>query len=112
MKNTHPTVKPTTLMQYLIRLVTPKNGIILDPFMGSGSTGKAAMIENNERFAEYKFIGIEMTEEYLPICEARIEFGRNYKEDEEEVIDNSNNIKEPEHTEVKIKYEKQSLIDF
>ena len=73
-KNTHPTVKPTELMQYLIRLVTPKNGIVLDPFMGSGSTGKACMYENKERNANYKFIGVELTEEYLPIAEARINY--------------------------------------
>ena len=73
-KNTHPTVKPTELMQYLVRLVTPKNGVILDPFMGSGSTGKACMYENKERNANYKFIGIELTEEYLPIAEARINY--------------------------------------
>lgn len=79
-KNTHPTVKPTELMQYLIRLVAPKNAIILDPFMGSGSTGKAAMFENKERNTNYKFIGIEMTEEYLPICEARIKFATGYNE--------------------------------
>jgi len=66
--NHHPTVKPTTLMEYLCKLVTPPNGIVLDPFMGSGSTGKAAM------YAGFNFIGIEMTEEYLPIAKARIEF--------------------------------------
>ena len=73
-KNTHPTVKPTELMQYLIRLVSPKGSIILDPFMGSGSTGKAIMYENKEQNANYKFIGIELTEEYLPIAEARINY--------------------------------------
>lgn len=73
-KNIHPTVKPTTLMQYLIKLVSPKGSIILDPFMGSGSTGKAVMFENNERNANYKFIGIELATEYLPICEARIKW--------------------------------------
>lgn len=73
-KNTHPTVKPTNLMQYLVRLVTPKNGIVLDPFMGSGSTGKAVMYENKERNADYKFIGIEITDEYLPIANARIRY--------------------------------------
>lgn len=67
-QNHHPTVKPTTLMEYLCKLVTPPNGIVLDPFMGSGSTGKAAM------YAGFNFIGIEMTEEYLPIAKARIEF--------------------------------------
>lgn len=73
-KNFHPTVKPATLMQYLVRLVTPKGGTILDPFMGSGSTGKAIMFENNERNADYKFIGIEMTKDYLPLCKQRIEY--------------------------------------
>ena len=73
-RNIHPTVKPTELMQYLVRLVTPKNGIVLDPFMGSGSTGKAVMYENEERNANYKFIGIELTKEYLPIAEARINY--------------------------------------
>lgn len=77
-KNSHPTVKPAELMQYLIRLVTPKNATILDPFMGSGSTGKARMIENAERHSNYKFVGIELTDEYLPIAHARIEFGVNY----------------------------------
>lgn len=73
-KNTHPTVKPTELMQYLIRLVTPNGGTVLDPFNGSGSTGKAAMYENRERNKDYKYIGIELTEEYLPIARTRIEY--------------------------------------
>lgn len=73
-KNTHPTVKPTTLMQYLVRLVTPNGGTILDPFNGSGSTGKAVMYENKERDKKYKYIGIELTDEYLPISKARIEY--------------------------------------
>ena len=71
-KNTHPTVKPCELMQYLVRLVTPKGGTVLDPFNGSGSTGKACMYENRERQADYKYIGIELTAEYLPIADARI----------------------------------------
>ena len=73
-RNIHPTVKPTELMQYLVRLVTPNGGTILDPFNGSGSTGKAAMYENRERNKDYKYIGIELTEEYLPIAKARIEY--------------------------------------
>lgn len=73
-KNNHPTVKPTELMQYLIRLVTPNGGTVLDPFNGSGSTGKATMYENRERNKGYKYIGIELTEEYLPIAKARIEY--------------------------------------
>lgn len=79
-RNVHPTVKPTNLMQYLVRLVTPKDGIILDPFMGSGSTGKAVMFENKERNADYKFIGIEKEKEYCDIAEARINYVLNYKE--------------------------------
>lgn len=76
-KNTHPTVKPTSLMQYLVRLVTPNGGTVLDPFNGSGSTGKAVMYENRERNKGYKYIGIELTEEYLPISKARIEYAIN-----------------------------------
>lgn len=85
-KNFHSTVKPTSLMQYLIRLVTPPNGTILEPFLGSGSTGKAAMYENHDRKANYKFIGIELTEEYLPIAHARIMFAKN---DNEPLIDDT-----------------------
>ena len=68
MKNFHPTVKPTDLMKYLIRLVTPKDGIVLDPFMGSGSTGKAAMQEG------MWFVGIEREKEYYEIAKQRIEY--------------------------------------
>lgn len=74
-RNIHPTVKPTNLMQYLVRLVTPIGGVVLDPFNGSGSTGKAVMRENLERNACYRYVGIELTEEYLPIAKARIEYG-------------------------------------
>ena len=73
-KNIHPTVKPTELMQYLVRLVTPNNGTVLDPFNGSGSTGKAVMYENVERNKNYKYIGIELTSQYLPIAKDRIEY--------------------------------------
>jgi len=66
-KNNHPTVKPTELMRYLCRLVTPKGGIVLDPFMGSGSTGKAAILEG------FHFVGIELDPEYFEIACARIE---------------------------------------
>jgi len=65
-KNTHPTVKPTKLMRYLVRLVTPPGGTVLDPFMGSGSTGKAAKLEG------FNFIGIEREAEYVEIARARI----------------------------------------
>jgi len=64
--NHHPTVKPTALMRYLCRLVTPPGGTVLDPFMGSGSTGKAALLEG------FNFIGIEREAEYLEIARARI----------------------------------------
>jgi DNA modification methylase len=70
-QNHHPTVKPVDLMIYLIRLVTPKDGVILDPFMGSGSSGKAAVRGG------FDFIGIERDEEYFEIAEARIEYERN-----------------------------------
>ena len=70
-KNNHPTVKPTNLMRYLVKLVTPVGGTVLDPFMGSGSTGKACMIEG------FNFIGIEREQEYMDIAEARI---KNAKE--------------------------------
>ena len=83
-KNIHPTVKPTSLMQYLVRLVTPKGGTILDPFMGSGSTGKAVAFENKERKANYSFIGIEKEMEYCEIARARIEFANNYEEEAED----------------------------
>ncbi len=81
-RNIHPTVKPTSLMQYLVRLVTPNGGTILDPFNGSGSTGKAVMYENKERNKNYKYIGIELTEEYLPISKARIEYVWKLAEEE------------------------------
>lgn len=64
--NTHPTVKPTDLMRYLCRLVTPPGGLVLDPFMGSGSTGRGAVLEG------FAFIGIEREAEYLDIARARI----------------------------------------
>ena len=66
-KNNHPTVKPTDLMRYLCRLVTPAGGTVLDPFMGSGSTGRGAVLEG------FKFIGIEKDPAYLEIARARIE---------------------------------------
>jgi site-specific DNA-methyltransferase (adenine-specific) len=70
-RNHHPTVKPTDLMRYLCRLVTPPSGIVLDPFMGSGSTGKAAMLEG------FAFVGIEREAEYVEIAKARIEAVKN-----------------------------------
>jgi site-specific DNA-methyltransferase (adenine-specific) len=70
--NNHPTVKPTTLMRYLCRLVTPPNGTILDPFMGSGSTGKAAKMEG------FSFVGVEREKEYCEIAKKRIESAARY----------------------------------
>lgn len=68
--NSHPTVKPTDLMAYLCRLVTPPGGTVLDPFMGSGSTGKAAVLEG------FNFIGIDLSPEYVAIARARIEYAQ------------------------------------
>lgn len=65
--NHHPTVKPTELMRYLCRLITPPGGTILDPFTGSGSTGKAAILEG------FNFIGIELDPDYITIAQARID---------------------------------------
>jgi site-specific DNA-methyltransferase (adenine-specific) len=64
--NDHPTVKPTDLMKYLCRLVTPSGGTVLDPFMGSGTTGKGAILEG------FNFIGIEMDKKYCTIAENRL----------------------------------------
>jgi site-specific DNA-methyltransferase (adenine-specific) len=72
-KNNHPTVKPVSLMSYLCRLVTPPNGIVLDPFMGSGSTGIAAQLEG------FRFCGMEMDGDYFKIAETRIENYEQYK---------------------------------
>jgi len=72
-KNNHPTVKPTDLMRYLCRLITPPNGTILDPFTGSGSTGKAAVLEG------FNFIGIEQSAEYIEIAIARIKHANSYE---------------------------------
>ena len=66
-KNFHPTVKPTDLMRYLCRLVTPPGGTVLDPFMGSGSTGRGAVLEG------FDFIGVELSDEYAAIAKARID---------------------------------------
>lgn len=72
-KNNHPTVKPINLMTYLCRLITPPNGIVLDPFMGSGSTGIVAQLEG------FRFCGMEMDPDYFKIAEARIENFEKYK---------------------------------
>jgi site-specific DNA-methyltransferase (adenine-specific) len=69
-QNFHPTVKPLALMRYLIKLVTPPGGIVLDPFLGSGTTAVAATLEG------FDWIGCEMTEDYWPIIEARVEWAK------------------------------------
>lgn len=76
--NVHPTVKPIALMQYLCRLITPPEGTVLDPFMGSGTTGIAAHLEG------FDFVGIEMNEEYIEIAKARIE--HHVKKQEEKLF--------------------------
>ena len=73
-RNIHPTVKPVDLMRYLIKLVTPKNGVVLDPFMGSGSTGVGALIEG------FQFIGMEMDNGYFEIAKQRIQHFEKFKE--------------------------------
>ena len=72
-KNNHPTVKPTELMRYLVRLVTTKDGIVLDPFIGSGSTGKACVMEG------FNYVGCELSQEYIDIANARIQCEINKK---------------------------------
>jgi DNA modification methylase len=83
-QNFHPTVKPTQLMRYLVKLVTPPGGTVLDPFTGSGSTGKAAILEG------FRFIGCELTEDYIPIIEGRLKHAEQMaskaKEKEDEAL--------------------------
>ena len=67
LKNIHPTVKPIKLMQYLVRMITPPNGIVLDPFAGSGTTGIACKIDG------FEFVGLELSEEYTEIANSRIQ---------------------------------------
>lgn len=74
-RNHHPTVKPISLMAYLVRLVTPPNGTVLDPFLGSGTTGCAAVLEG------FDFIGIEREPDYIAIAEARIAWWEKHKGD-------------------------------
>jgi site-specific DNA-methyltransferase (adenine-specific) len=64
--NHHPTVKPIALMKYLVRMITPPDGIVLDPFSGSGTTGCAALTEG------FSYIGIDLSQEYNDIADARI----------------------------------------
>jgi site-specific DNA-methyltransferase (adenine-specific) len=80
-QNFHPTVKPTQLMRYLVKLVTPPGGTVLDPFTGSGSTGKAAILEG------FRFIGCELTEDYIPIIEGRLKHAQLMKAQQEAMKD-------------------------
>jgi site-specific DNA-methyltransferase (adenine-specific) len=66
LRNGHPTVKPVDLMRWLVRLITPPGGVVLDPFMGSGSTGKACALENRD------FVGVELDADHVRVAEARI----------------------------------------
>ncbi len=75
-RNTHPTVKPIKLMTYLTKLITPPNGKVLDPFMGSGSTGMACAMQG------FDFVGIDMDPDYVEISKARIEWARTQKEND------------------------------
>ena len=74
--NTHPTVKPLALMRYLVKLVTPPGGTVLDPFLGSGTTAVAVILEG------FEWTGCEMTEDYWPIIEARVEWAQNERNTE------------------------------
>ena len=78
--NNHPTVKPTKLMRYLCRLVTPPGGTVLDPFNGSGSTGKGAVLEG------FRYIGIDREAEYIAISHARIEHAVLLSKSDAEVL--------------------------
>lgn len=80
-KNNHPTVKPTELMRYLCRLVTPKGGLIIDPFCGSGSTGKAAMYEH------MRFVGIDMDQHNIEISDRRIKFALRNRDNQMNMFD-------------------------
>jgi DNA modification methylase len=73
-KNFHPTVKPVALMKALIEDFTDEKSLILDPFMGSGTTGIASVLTDRD------FVGIELTPDYIPLAESRIEYTKNNKE--------------------------------
>lgn len=79
--NNHPTVKPIALMRYLVRLVTPPGGTVLEPFAGSGTTLAAAILEG------FNVIGCELTDDYLPIIKGRIEWAKQQTQQENGTID-------------------------
>ena len=73
-KNFHPTVKPIKLMRWLCRLLTPKGGVVLDPFLGSGTTAVSAILEG------FNAVGCEMTEDYYPIIQGRVNWAKSERE--------------------------------
>lgn len=81
-RNHHPTIKPTALMRYLCKLVTPPGGTVFDPFMGSGSTGKAAVLEG------LSFVGCDLQPEYVAIASARCEWAKeeHFKENAQQKL--------------------------
>ncbi len=92
--NIHPTVKPIKLMQYLVRLITPPNGIVLDPFAGSGTTGIACKIDG------FNFVGLELSEDYTKIANARIESFQEENVFVDETIIYKNRNKEEDDNEI------------
>ena len=96
-KNVHPTLKPLTLMRYLIRLVTPPGGIVLDPFLGSGSTVLAAMLEDVD------CIGCEKDDEYYPIAQQRCDYAFDHVEDLRHIVDKTKPEKPKKKTKSKAK---------
>jgi DNA modification methylase len=92
-RNNHPTVKPIKLMQYLVRMITPPNGIVLDPFAGSGTTGIACKIDG------FEFVGLELSEDYTKIANARIESFQEEKVFIDETIIYKNRNKEEDENE-------------
>ena len=78
--NIHPTVKPIALMRYLVKMVTPPGGTVLDPFLGSGTTACAAIMEG------FEWIGCEMTEDYWPIIEARVAWAEGERHEQQESL--------------------------
>ena len=79
-ENRHPTVKPVALMRYLVRLVTPPNGVVLDPFLGSGTTAVAAILEG------FDWLGCEMTEDYLPIIKGRVAWAKKQTAEQQQSL--------------------------
>jgi len=79
-QNFHPTVKPIALMRYLVKMVTPPSGTVLDPFLGSGTTACAAILEG------FEWLGCEMTEDYWPIIEARVLWAEKQKGEQQEAM--------------------------